>query len=153
MTIQYLDIIYSTGADGPGLRNTLYVAGCNHRCPGCHNPESWDFTAGQPGTVEELADKLCTKYCDVTISGGDPVYQHTAVTELCKILKERGKNVWLFTGFTYSEVQRIAPELLKVIDVLVDGPYHSYKRDLSRFAGSSNQRILYLSNGEIIKEE
>jgi anaerobic ribonucleoside-triphosphate reductase activating protein len=122
-------------------------------CPGCHNPKSWSFTAGQEGTVEELADKLCTKYCDVTISGGDPVYQHAAVTELCKVLKERGKSVWLFTGFTYDEVRHIAPELLRVIDVLVDGPYDAHRRDLSRFAGSSNQRILYLSNGEIIKEE
>jgi anaerobic ribonucleoside-triphosphate reductase activating protein len=120
-------------------------------CKGCHNPESWSFTAGTEETIEQLEEWLCTKYCNVTISGGDPIYQHKAITELCKRLKARGKNIWLFTGFYYNEVKQIAPELLKYIDVLVDGPYDANKRDLTRFAGSTNQNIIYLKEGEIYK--
>lgn len=151
--MRILKIIKGTASDGPGIRNSIYVAGCAHRCKGCHNPESWDFFGGQQMSVGEVLAEVLDQYADITISGGDPVYQHEDVTKLCKYLKAAGKNIWLFTGFLYKDLQMRCPELLKNIDVLVDGPYLAHKRDLTRFCGSSNQRILYLKNGEIYKEK
>lgn len=151
--MRVLKIIKGTAADGPGIRNSIYVAGCAHQCPGCHNPESWDFMNGKRMSVSEVLEQVLDPYADITITGGDPVYQHVEVTKLCKYLKAAGKNIWLFTGFLYKDLQSRCPELLKYIDVLVDGPYDANKRDLTRFCGSSNQRILHLKNGEICEEK
>lgn len=147
--MRYLNIIKGTSADGPGLRNSLYVAGCAHGCPGCHNPESWKFEAGVEDTVENIATQLIDPYADVTISGGDPMYQPNELLELLKIIKAAGKNVWVFTGFYINELSEKQQRCLQYIDVLVDGPYDENKRDLTRFCGSTNQNIIYLKNGEI----
>lgn len=147
--MRILEIIKGTCADGPGLRNSIYVAGCGHKCPGCHNPESWKFTAGKEMTIPEILDEVLDAYTDITISGGDPMYQAEELIELCKILKWAGKNIWVYTGFTIDQLVGVQKECLKYIDVLVDGPYIANKRDLTRFCGSSNQNIIYLKNGEI----
>lgn len=146
-------IIKGTCADGPGLRNSVYVAGCDHKCPGCHNPETWDFSSGTDMTIDDVLKEIIDDFTNVTISGGDPAYQSDEVTELCKRLKQLDKNVWLFTGFKYADLTRFCPEMIKYIDVLVDGEYIANKRDLTRFCGSSNQRILHLKDGEIEYEE
>lgn len=148
--MRVLQIVKGTAADGPGLRNTVYVAGCIHKCPGCHNPESWNFMAGKRMTPLEVFQEVYDDFADVTFSGGDPMLQWTEVYEVCHMLKERGKNIWLYTGYDYEDIVSRAPEILQVIDVLVDGKYDQTKREVTkRFAGSTNQRIIHLKNGEI----
>lgn len=148
--MRVLKIIKGTCCDGPGLRNTVYVAGCIHKCPGCHNPESWDIHAGKYMTPLEVFQEVYDDFADVTFSGGDPMLQWTEVYEVCKHLKECGKNIWLYTGYEYEDIVTWAPEILEVIDVLVDGKYDRSKREVTkRFAGSTNQRIIHLKNGKI----
>lgn len=148
--MRVLKIIKGTAADGPGLRNVVYVAGCIHKCPGCHNPESWSFNAGKRMSPLEVFQEVYDEFADVTFSGGDPMLQWTEVYEVCHMLKERGKNIWLYTGYEYEDIITRAPEILQVIDVLVDGQYDQSKREVNkRFAGSTNQRIIHLKNGQI----
>lgn len=146
--MRILDIIHQTTADGPGFRVSVYAAGCNHRCPGCHNPQSWDMKGGREMTVEEVfaeieKDDFST---GVTFTGGDPFYQVEEFTELAKLIKERTtKNIWCYTGFTYEEIveNEKLSVLLPYLDALVDGPYIEAQRDVSlRFRGSKNQRII-----------
>lgn len=146
--MRILDIIHQTTADGPGFRVSVYAAGCNHRCPGCHNPQSWDMKGGREMTVEEVfaeieKDDFST---GVTFTGGDPFYQVEEFTELAKLITERTtKNIWCYTGFTYEEIleNEKLSVLLPYLDALVDGPYIESQRDLSlRFRGSKNQRII-----------
>ena len=149
MKIRVLDIAYETMADGPRLRTSIYCAGCAHRCPGCHNPQSWDFAGGSEMTVGELLDIIKDdEFADVTFSGGDPMYQVEAFTELARLIKEEtGKNIWCYTGFTYEEIlaDKRLSRILPYLDVLVDGPFVAELRDPDLpFRGSSNQRIIYL---------
>ena len=135
--------------DGPGFRTSIYCAGCAHRCPGCHNPQSWDFAGGKEVTVEELLEVIKSdEFANVTFSGGDPLYQVEAFTELARRVKEEtDKTIWCYTGFTYEEVladPRLS-QILPYLDVLVDGPYVEALRDTNLpFRGSSNQRIIKL---------
>ena len=148
--MKVIKIIKGTAADGPGLRNSVYLAGCIHKCPGCHNPESWSFLAGTPMTPLEVFQEVYDDFADVTFTGGDPMLQWTEVYEVCRYLKERGKDIWLYTGYDYEDIVSRTPEILQVIDVLVDGKYDQTKREVTkRFAGSTNQRIIHLKNGEI----
>ena len=148
--IRILDILEETMADGPGLRTSIYCAGCAHHCPGCHNPQSWDFNGGYEVTVDELLEVIkADEFANVTFSGGDPFYQVEAFTELARRIKEEtGKTIWCYTGFTYEEIQadpRLS-QMLPYLDVLVDGPYVEALRDTDlRFRGSSNQRIIELN--------
>ena len=149
LTIRILDILEETMADGPGLRTSIYCAGCAHHCPGCHNPQSWDFAGGREVTVQELLDIVkADEFADVTFSGGDPLYQVEAFTELARRIKEEtGKNIWCYTGFTYEEIiaDKRLSMILPYIDTLVDGPFIASLRDTElHFRGSSNQRIIHL---------
>ncbi len=153
MKIRILDILEETMADGPGLRTSIYCAGCAHHCPGCHNPQSWDFNAGREATVDELLAVIKEdKFCNVTFSGGDPLYQVEAFTELARRIKEEtGKNIWCYTGFTYEEIladNRLSM-ILPYIDTLVEGPFIQELRDPDlHFRGSSNQRIIHITPQE-----
>lgn len=148
-TIRILDILEETMADGPGLRTSIYCAGCDHHCPGCHNPQSWDRNGGHEATVDELLEIIkADEFSNVTFTGGDPLYQVEAFTELAKRIKEEtSKTIWCYTGFTYEEIlanERLSA-ILPYIDVLVDGPFILELRDPELlFRGSSNQRIIYL---------
>lgn len=143
--MRVLSILKQTGADGPGLRNVLYVAGCSHQCPGCHNPESWNFTGGKDMTTQEIIDELIDSYSNITISGGDPMYQSKDLHELLVTIKTNwpAKNIWVYTGFHIEDLTEDQKACLPYIDVLVDGPYVEALRDLSDFKGSTNQRIIH----------
>lgn len=148
MTYRVLDILRGTTVDGPGFRTAIYFAGCRHACPGCHNPQSWDFNAGREMTLEELMAIIVEEDFDVTLSGGDPLYRPREIAELAKRIKELGHKVWLYTGFTIEQIQtdeRLSLPL-PYLDAIVDGPFIEALRDPDLpFRGSSNQRIIFLS--------
>ena len=146
-TLRILDIVEDTMVDGPGFRTSIYCAGCNHQCPGCHNPQSWDFCGGRDMTVSEVMRVIegdpFTR--GVTFSGGDPMYQAAAFAELARQIHRRtGKDIWCYTGFTFeSLIHDDQRELLNEVDVLVDGPYVKALHDPDLlFRGSSNQRLI-----------
>ncbi len=145
MTLRVLDIVGGTSVDGPGLRTSVYFAGCSHHCPGCHNPQSWDENGGTEMTVDEIVAAVDDNDFNVTFSGGDPLLQADGVAELARRLKASGRNIWCYTGYTYEEVARSErfARLLENIDVLVDGRFVEAERDTSlRFRGSRNQRLV-----------
>lgn len=145
--LRVLDIVGGTSVDGPGLRTSIYFAGCSHHCPGCHNPQSWDPQGGRLMSVEEIMEVVRENDFNVTFSGGDPLFQAEALLPLAKAVKAEGYTIWCYTGYLYEDV--IADEclsaVLKYVDVLVDGPFVMDLRDTSLlFRGSSNQRIIEL---------
>lgn len=150
--MRVLDILHGTIVDGPGLRTSIYFAGCKHHCPGCHNPESWDFAGGVEKSVDDIFSEIEKNGFNVTLSGGDPLYQDIdELTALAKKIKDAGFDLWVYTGFTIEEVfeLKIYDKFLQYVDVVVDGPFEIKNRDTSlMFRGSSNQRILKLLHDE-----
>lgn len=145
-TLRILQIVPGTSVDGPGLRTSIYLAGCSHHCPECHNPASWDFNAGTEMSVTEIAAIVIAHGFNVTLTGGDPLQQPVeAISELADILRDEGLRIWCYTGYTYEELQQMhrLAELLQKFEAIVEGPYIDAQRDITlRFRGSSNQRIL-----------
>jgi len=141
-------IVSDSIVDGPGIRTTVFSQGCPHHCPGCHNPETWDFGCGTDMPVEDLVDvvrsnPLCR---GVTFSGGEPFAQGEAFAKLARLLKEKGYEVASYSGYTFEELLAGSDEqrdLLSAIDVLIDGPFLLAEKSLEvPFRGSRNQRIL-----------
>ena len=133
--------------DGPGFRTSIYCAGCRHACPGCHNPQSWDFNAGRDMTVEQIMRIIENDpyTLGVTFSGGDHMYQAAGFAELARQIHRRTqKDIWCYTGFTFeSLIHQDQRELLAEVDVLVDGPFIQSLHDSDLlFRGSSNQRLI-----------
>jgi anaerobic ribonucleoside-triphosphate reductase activating protein len=146
--------------DGPGLRTVIWTQGCTKNCPGCHNPQTHALDGGFEVNIEQIYNELKNVKLQkgITLSGGDPFLQAEACSEIAKFAHSIGLDVWAFSGFTYEEIiQNPNPhfkELLKNIDVLVDGPFvEALKSYELKFKGSKNQRVLHLKNGEIISEE
>ena len=140
--------------NGDGLRAVLWTQGCPNHCPGCQNPETWDYCAGILVPIDDVLTQLSQfkGQAGLTFCGGEPFVQ----SKQCKVIadyvhKELGWNVWSFSGFTYEIIKEYggAPwELLKSLDALIDGPFILKQRDLSlRFRGSRNQRLLKLKYG------
>ena len=145
--LSILDILEDTTVDGPGFRTAIYAAGCPNGCPGCHNPESWDINRGHWMSTEEILEKvLADNFADVTFSGGDPMFQPEGFTQLAHAIKARSrKNIWCYTGYTFEKLLRNPrqAQLLKYIDVLVDGKFKKELRDEELyFRGSRNQRLI-----------
>ena len=145
--ISILDIVEDTTVDGPGFRTTIYCAGCPNRCPGCHNPQSWDIANGREVDVEEILEViLADPFADVTFSGGDPMFQPQGFAALARAIKERSnKNIWCYTGYLFEQLieNPAQRELLELVDVLVDGRFvEALMDDQLHFRGSSNQRII-----------
>lgn len=142
--IKVAKIAYSTSVDGVGLRNALYVSGCDRRCPGCHNPKLWDINAGESMTVQEVFDHLNVDEFNISILGGEPMMQYKSVVELCKKIKEEtDKTIWLWSGYELHEIKKLFPEILRYIDVLVDGPFiQEFAEPNLQWRGSSNQRVI-----------
>lgn len=135
--------------DGPGLRYSVFVQGCTHACPGCHNPESQPFDGGYKADIAEImndirANPLCRS---ITITGGEPFDQACACAALARMLKHEGYGVWAYTGYLFEDLSQSTREgvddLLEHIDVLVDGPFVESLKSLELdWRGSSNQRVI-----------
>jgi anaerobic ribonucleoside-triphosphate reductase activating protein len=141
-------IVSDSIVDGPGIRVTVFCQGCPHHCPGCHNPETWEFGCGTPMEEETIleivrSNPLCR---GVTFSGGEPFAQAEGYAKLAKLLKAHRYEVASYSGYTFEQLLRGTPaqkELLANIDVLIDGPFLMEERSLElSFRGSRNQRIL-----------
>ena len=141
-------IVSDSIVDGPGIRTCIFSQGCPHHCPGCHNPETWDFGCGTDMDEEVLleivrSNPLCR---GVTFSGGEPFAQAEGFARLAKLLKEKGYEVASYSGYTFEELLHGSAEqqeLLRSIDVLIDGPFLQAEKSLELvFRGSKNQRIL-----------
>lgn len=145
-TLRVLDIVAGTSVDGPGLRTSIYFAGCHHKCPGCHNPQSWDPEGGTAMTVEQIMAEIIENDFNVTFSGGDPLYQDPeALLELATAIRDAGYTLWCYTGFVYEEIKDNPryTALLPLFETIVDGPFVEALRDTSLiFRGSSNQRLI-----------
>ena len=150
-TIRLAGIVRESIVDGPGIRFTVFCQGCPHGCPGCHNPESYDFGGGKDCSIDRLLEEIDKDplLAGVTFSGGEPFCQPEGFLELAKGVKERGLNITSFSGYTYEQLADMAAEndavkkLLDMTDILVDGPYIKAQRDLTlQFRGSSNQRVI-----------
>ena len=153
-TIKNCDI-----ANGPGVRVSLFVSGCTHRCPGCFNEEAWDFHYGKPftqETIDEILSMLQPSHVKgLTLLGGEP-FEPENQHEIVKLLRQvkqkyPEKSIWAFSGYLFDKdilAGRLGPwditqEFLSYLDVLVDGPFVQAKKDLTlRFRGSSNQRLI-----------
>ena len=141
-------IVSDSIVDGPGIRTAIFSQGCPHRCPGCHNPETWDFGCGTRIPVEDVLDivksnPLCR---GVTFSGGEPFAQAAGFAKLAKLLKAQGYEVASYSGYTFEQLLEGSEEqkdLLESIDILIDGPFLLSEKSLEiAFRGSRNQRIL-----------
>ena len=145
-SIRILDIKYGTSVDGIGLRTSLYCAGCVNRCPGCHNPQSWDEQGGQPIAVEDLLRLIIDADMNVTFTGGDPMLHPEGFIALAQLIRQHtDKTIWCYTGYRYEDLLRhpVRRALVELCDVLVDGPYIEAERDLMlHFRGSRNQRVI-----------
>lgn len=163
--MNYIAITSPDINNGSGCRVTLWIAGCSHKCLGCHNPGSHDYSAGKPlnECKEELFEILSKPYIKgVTISGGDPLDQHcNSLAELESLLieiKKRfpEKDIWLYTGFYLDDIMNgrfiretdnMRFEVISLCDVIVDGPFILKERDVTLpFRGSKNQRIHFVKD-------
>lgn len=148
--MKVMHIIHDSVVDGEGLRTVIFFAGCPHFCVGCHNPASWNIRNGTEMSVEEVVQEVASNpLTDVTLSGGEPFFQAKEVAAVARLLKDLGKHIWAYSGYTLEQLVNAEDvhqrELLSYCDVLVDGPFILAKKDLTlSFRGSSNQRIIDL---------
>ena len=138
-------------ANGPGVRVSLFVSGCRNHCRGCFNPETWDFNYGQPftrKTEDEILKALSPEWIQgLSILGGEPLEPENRERLLPFVKRVRAilpeKDIWLYTGYVYESIQD--EEIMKYVDVVVDGPFVEKEKDPRlAFRGSRNQRIIHL---------
>lgn len=160
--MNYHNITHDDMKNGDGLRTVLWVAGCNHYCEDCQNPQTWDAHDGIPFDNDaevELFNWIDKDYCSgITFSGGDPLYpaNRNVVLRLCKRFRYRygkTKTIWLYTGYMWNEIKDL--DIIKYVDVLVDGPYLKELRDVTaEWCGSTNQKVIdvqkSLQLGEVV---
>ena len=157
--MRYADIKKADIANGTGVRVSIFVSGCTHHCKGCFNREAWDFEYGQEydkAAEEKIMEELSHPYVSgLTLLGGEPLelVNQKGLLPLVKKVKEKypEKTIWCYTGYTFEkdilnnmyEKWKETPELLKYIDVLVDGEFEEENKKVGlHFRGSTNQRIL-----------
>lgn len=149
--MNYFGISKSSFVNGDGIRTVLWVSGCNHKCPGCHNPDSWDPAYGREfdaGALVELFRAIDRDVTDgLTISGGDPMFpdNRSEVERICRMFRTKfgeRKSIWMYTGYLFHEIQN--EPVVSYLDVIVDGPFVSklkYPDHVHAWAGSSNQKL------------
>lgn len=149
MEIRLAGIVPESIVDGPGYRLAVFVQGCPHGCPGCHNPKTHDPAGGYLSDTADIIAQLGKNPLvrGVTLTGGEPMIQAEALCEVARAARERGLSVWCYTGFTLEALFREKDEarmrLLRLTDVLVDGPYIARERSLElMYCGSKNQRLI-----------
>ncbi len=142
--------------DGPGFRYVIFTQGCPHGCPGCHNPQTHDFRGGRtadiPAILREIRQDPLLQ--GVTFSGGEPFCQPEPLCGIAEAVKEMGRDVVAYSGYTLEQLLEMGERdpwvarLLKLCDILIDGPYVEARRDLTLlYRGSANQRVIRLREG------
>ena len=157
--MNYATIKNNDIANGPGVRVSLFVSGCTHRCPGCFNEVAWDFAYGEPftqQTIDDLIKMLSANHIKgLTLLGGEP-FEPQNQPEVLNLLRQvkatlPEKSIWAYSGYIFEKdilagrlgPKEITEELISYVDVLVDGPFVQSKKNLSlRFRGSENQRLI-----------
>lgn len=150
--MNYHDIKHDDMNNGPGLRVTLFVSGCDHYCNGCQNPETWDTKSGIPfdnTAIEEIFKQLDNDYISgITFSGGDPLNKNNRI-EVCSLIHQirlkygKSKSIWIYTGYTWEEIVNTLTPVLLGVDVLIDGMFDKDLADVNyHWAGSTNQRVI-----------
>ena len=151
--MNYHNITTDDMLNGEGLRVVLWCSGCEHQCPNCQNPITWNPNDGllfDNEALIELINKLGRPYISgLTLSGGDPMYpsNRDMVLKICHTVKSLypQKNIWMYTGYLFEDIQD--SPILKYIDVLVDGPYVDALNDPKcHWAGSTNQRVINIKD-------
>ena len=149
MELTIAGVVKESIVDGPGIRYTVFTQGCPHHCPGCHKPQTWAFEGGQPTNAQALFEDFQKDPIlkGITFSGGEPFCQPEPLTELAKLVHGAGKDVTIFTGYTYEQLLEkqdpAVDALLAQCDLLIDGPFVMAQRNLElRFRGSENQRLI-----------
>ena len=147
--MRYHNITHDDMLNGDGLRVVLWVAGCNHQCPQCHNPITWDIEGGIPfddAAKEEIFSELDKDYISgITFSGGDPLHpaNRAEVTQLIDEIRVKypNKTIWLYTGYVWDAIKELS--CVPQLDVLVDGPFLIAQKDVKlHWRGSANQRVI-----------
>lgn len=149
--VRLAGIAYESLVNGPGVRRVLFAQGCRHNCSGCFNKETHSFSAGAAADADELIRNIISNpfLKGVTFSGGDPLEQAEIFSYIAKEVRKAGLNVWCYTGYTFEYIvmhqheRKGWQELLKYINVLVDGKFEQEKVEpYLKYRGSSNQRII-----------
>lgn len=158
--MRVIDYTPNSIVDGKGVRQVFWLAGCPHHCEGCHNTQTWNRFSGDIWTHGMIVKTALDSPYNVTFSGGDPFVQKEALLGIVYALKNHGKNIWIYTGYTWEELieDPCSLSILHNIDVLVDGKFVKELYDATlKFRGSSNQRIIdvqkSLANNKVITME
>lgn len=162
MQIRLAGIVPESIVDGPGMRYVIFTQGCPHHCEGCHNPATHDFSGGYLENTQNIIDQILKNPLlqGVTLSGGEPMMQPQPLIEIVQAIKQHGKDVVVYSGFTYERILADGGDkakLLKLCDYLIDGKFIFNQRSLSlQFRGSLNQRIIdiqaSLQQGQIVEK-
>lgn len=132
--------------DGEGIRYVIFTQGCPHHCPGCHNPQTHPFGGGKLVSIEDIFDDISKRkdWIDgITLSGGEPFCQIYQCALIAEKARQMGLSVWCYTGYLFEDLYGQGADLLKHIDVLVDGPFVQAEKSLELdFRGSRNQRVI-----------
>lgn len=156
--LQIAGFLDHSTVNGEGFRSVIFLSGCPHHCPSCHNEAMQSYTYGESIQISDLLQriqKVRPLIDGITLSGGEPFEQSKALVPLVHELKNLGLTIWCYTGYTYEDlhIHEDHKLLLKYLDVLVDGPFIEALKDSHLiYKGSSNQRILRLHNGQIQEE-
>lgn len=145
-TVRLSGIAYESLVNGPGMRRVFFSQGCKHNCKGCFNPDTHDFNGGEERNIQDLIEDVRNNPFieGITFSGGDPLERAEEFGYMAKEFKAMGLNIWVYTGYTFEELlsEPKYQELLKNIDVLVDGEFKEEQKGEYKYRGSANQRII-----------
>lgn len=160
-TLRIAGTVNDSIVDGPGIRYVIFTQGCPHHCPGCHNPQTHDFSGGEDADVERILSEIFGNpiLSGVTFSGGEPFCQAEGLVPIAEAIKEKGKHLMIYTGYLLEQLQKLEKpavnRLLELADVIVDGPFIIAEKNLTlSFRGSENQRVIDMvksrTAGEIV---